>query len=271
VVALLAVIGAATLRVWAATVVAGFAAVVLLLAIAPRVIGSESEVSEGRPLRVMSANLLRGKADAAQLLEMVRDHRVEILAVQEFTPEFERRFREAGIEELLPHSSLAVRPGVIGSGIYSRYPLQPGPRGEYVTQTRATVTPERGPKLAVLSAHPSLPSSPGNIKAWEKGLRGMPDPNAEGAVWLLLGDFNATLDHAEFRDLLDRGYGDAGEQTGAGLIPTWPAIDRPFLFMPVTIDHLLYDRDRAGVREYEVLDLEGSDHRTLFAELVIGS
>ena len=40
---------------------------------------------------------------------------------------------------------------------------------------------------------------------------------------ILAGDFNATLDHAEFRALLDRGYVDAADAVGDGLTPTWPA------------------------------------------------
>jgi hypothetical protein len=37
----------------------------------------------------------------------------------------------------------------------------------------------------------------------------------------------------------------------------------------VTIDHVIYDRDRVGVRDYDVLDLPDTDHRTIYAELVI--
>jgi hypothetical protein len=40
----------------------------------------------------------------------------------------------------------------------------------------------------------------------------------------LAGDFNATLDQSEFRDVLGRGYYDAAERMGDRLNPTWPAI-----------------------------------------------
>jgi hypothetical protein len=39
----------------------------------------------------------------------------------------------------------------------------------------------------------------------------------------------------------------------------------------VTIDHVLYDRDRVGVIDFQVLDLPGSDHRTIYAGLVVGN
>ena len=41
------------------------------------------------------------------------------------------------------------------------------------------------------------------------------------------GDFNATVDHAQFRHLLSGGYRDAAEQAGAGFVPTYPT-DYPF-------------------------------------------
>jgi endonuclease/exonuclease/phosphatase (EEP) superfamily protein YafD len=51
------------------------------------------------------------------------------------------------------------------------------------------------------------------------------------------------------------------------LMPTWPAGD--LLPPPVTIDHVLAD-ERAGVRDYDVLDLRGSDHRPVLAEVSLG-
>ena len=44
---------------------------------------------------------------------------------------------------------------------------------------------------------------------------------------ILAGDFNATADHAQFRQLLKLGYRDAATEAGRGLIPTWgPRIGR---------------------------------------------
>jgi endonuclease/exonuclease/phosphatase (EEP) superfamily protein YafD len=266
--AVLAAAVAALLRQWIPAALAAVAALALVLVVAPRAVGGPDD-ADGRPLRVMAANVLRGTGDPDQLVELVREHEVEILTIQEFTPKFQRAFEDAGARELLPHAALAVREGVIGSAVYSRYPIEPGPKGEYVTQNRGTVEIEPGLKVAVLSAHPTLPSTPGNIKDWKEGLRAMPDPNAEGATWLLVGDFNATLDHEEFRDLLDRGYTDAGERMGEGLAPTWPSGWKDIQYLPVTIDHVLYDDDRVGVRDYEVLELEGSDHHPVYAELVL--
>ena len=73
-----------------------------------------------------------------------------------------------------------------------------------------------------------------------------PPATVDGPVCVLLGDFNATLDHAPLRRLLGTGYRDAADVRGAGFTPTWPYDGKP---VPgVTLDHVLADR-RVGVRD----------------------
>ena len=62
------------------------------------------------------------------------------------------------------------------------------------------------------------------------------------------------------------GYRDAADVAGEGLEPTWPQDE--YRSPPVTIDHVLADR-RIGFADYDVLDLPGSDHRAVFARLVL--
>jgi endonuclease/exonuclease/phosphatase (EEP) superfamily protein YafD len=80
---------------------------------------------------------------------------------------------------------------------------------------------------------------------------------------VVAGDFNATLDHAAFRDVLRLGYADSAAQTGNGLIPTWGPPDRAAL---LTLDHVLADR-ACAVLGYSVQAVPGSDHRAVFAEI----
>jgi endonuclease/exonuclease/phosphatase (EEP) superfamily protein YafD len=272
-VALLVAICCALLRRWSATVVAGLAALALLVAVAPRVLGGDYEGSDGLPLTVMTANVFKGQGDPEQLLSLVREHEVDVLAVQELTPKFVVGFRTAGIRQVMPHEALATRESVGGSGLYSRHDLSPGGSGDdEFLQMSADV--EYPVPLSVVSVHPVPPTSRSAVRSWESVLDRFgdlpPDEEDFGAVRLLLGDFNATLDQGAFRDLLDRGYVDAGEETGGGLAATWPAFDKSFGYLPVTIDHLLAERDNVlGVRDYEVLELEGSDHRPVVATLVL--
>ena len=83
---------------------------------------------------------------------------------------------------------------------------------------------------------------------------------------ILAGDFNATLDHREFRKLLDRGYLDAADAVGEGLTPTWPTSSRKRRALPLTIDHVLVDR-RVRVERVTVVRIPGSDHRAVIAVL----
>jgi endonuclease/exonuclease/phosphatase (EEP) superfamily protein YafD len=267
-VAVLATAVALVLRQWPAAALAALATVALMAVIAPRAIGGPDSM-EGVPVRVMSANVLHGHANVAQLVDFARDRDADVLCVEEFTPEFAQGLDSAGIGRLLPHRVLSVQEGVSGSGIYSRYPLRRLPFGT-ISSTRAVAAVAPGMQVDLTAVHNlPTPTSGGAVDGWADSLGLLPGASANGPVQVLAGDFNATVDQSEFRDLLDRGYYDAAERMGDGLTPTWPAIRGRNRYLPVTIDHVLYDRDRAGVRDYDVLDLDRSDHRTVFAALVL--
>ncbi len=256
------------LRRWAAAFVAGTAALLLVLAVAPRVIGNGAD-GEGPELRVMSANVLKGQGLPEQLLQEARERDVEILTIQELTPKIARDLDRIGIRDDFPHAVLSPQVGVSGGGVYSRYPATRLPNSYLeFTQARARIAPPGREPLDVVSVHPVPPTSSRAIGQWRAGLDSLPEPDAPG-LQLLLGDFNATFDHSEFREILDQGYLDAGEQAGGGLIPTWPDIPKPFRYLPVTIDHLVCEADACGVTDYAVLDLKGSDHRPVYAELAL--
>lgn len=269
--ALVVAIAALALRQWIPAGVAGFAVLVLAILIAPRVLGGEqASASDGPSVRVLSANVLRGRGDAEQLLGEVRERRVDVLAVQELTPDLIIELDDLGIRDELPYRTLEPREDVAGSGIYSRHPIDDlGTVGALTfQQSRALVmTPDAD--LDVTSVHPRPPTGSDETDLWRAGIDDLPRPEDDDATQLLLGDFNATLDQPEFREVLDRGYVDAADEVGEGLTATWPALHRSFRYLPVTIDHIVFERDRMSVSEFEVLELDGSDHRPVFAELVI--
>jgi len=271
-VAVVATILALALRQWRAAALAAFALISLGAVIAPRAIGGPDDI-QGAPVRLMSANVFRGGGDAETLVRFARERRVDFLCVEELTPEFAARLDTAGMASLLPHRVLSVHKGVSGSGIYSRFPLRrlSLPAVNIINSTRAEATLGLGRVLDVAAIHNlPLPASQQGTDGWAEGLRRMPTPASEGPLQVLAGDFNATLDQSDFGDLLDRGYYDAAERMGDGLIPTWPEIRPRARYLPVTIDHILYDRHRIGIRDFQVLTLPGSDHRTIYAELVVG-
>jgi len=250
---------AVALRNWAAAAVAVVATAYLAAVVLPRAIGNETTSAAGRDtLTVLSANVYLGKVDPDALIEMVDRLDPDILSVQELTPSFAEKLRQAGIERRLPHSVLMAQPKGRGGGLYARFPLTPLPR-----QTHFLF---RMPRARLIAVHPQPPSM--SFDGWREGLESMPAPG-RGAPWILAGDFNATFDQAEFRDIVDSGYRDAGDATGNGLEPTWPDPNESiYPWGLITIDHVLAD-NRLGVAGYGVEDLHGSDHRAVHAQLVL--
>jgi endonuclease/exonuclease/phosphatase family metal-dependent hydrolase len=281
---------ALALRRWWPAGVAALAAVALIAVVAPRAIGGAAG-AEGPTLRVLTANLLAGAGETQTLARLVREHEVDVLAVQEFTPEAAARLDALGLAELMPHRRLNPVAGTAGSALYSRFPLtgtgvRQNPGG--FTQAYGTLTVPGAAPATVESVHPAAPGSLDRLGDWERDLDGQPRATPDGPVRILAGDFNSTLDHAPLRRLISSGYRDAAEAAGAGLTGTWgpylpdrhrssdgvPAIRRMMARItgdripPVTIDHVLVDR-RVGVRDVSVLRLPGSDHRPVYAELAL--
>jgi endonuclease/exonuclease/phosphatase family metal-dependent hydrolase len=222
-------------------------------------------------MTVLTSNLYLGRADAPALVDAVRRHRVDVLAVQELTPDAARRLRVAGLEELLPHAVLTAEFGASGTGIWTRLPVEAVPvvPGTTFATPRARVTAPGGVPVTVTAAHPFPPLHDVGVRSWRgdlAALRAAVD-RTQGAQ-VVAGDFNATRDHAPFRRLLDGGLRDAADVVGAGAYPgmTWPADRR---FPPVMrLDHVLVSREFA-VREVAVLEVPGSDHRGVVSVLDI--
>jgi endonuclease/exonuclease/phosphatase (EEP) superfamily protein YafD len=248
---------------------AALAAAALTAAVAGRTVRKPGRPADGPPLRLLTGNLLAGRADAATVIGLVGSTAADVLLVQELTDDAVERLRLAGLPGLLPHQVIMpAERGALGSGIYARYPLSEGlplPAG-HITRCSARLQLPGGGSAQLVCVHlppPKAPLSPRATASWRAELAALPVPGADPVI--LAGDFNSTLDHAAFRGLLRRGYADAAARAGRGLDLTWGPgpRGRPAL---LTIDHVLADR-RCAVRRTSVHQLPGSDHRALFAEL----
>jgi endonuclease/exonuclease/phosphatase (EEP) superfamily protein YafD len=253
------VVVAVVLRRRLMALVALVPAVALTAVVAPRALGGPQDaVAGGQPVSVMTANLRRGAADPRALMALVRTHHVELLSLQELTPEAAVLLDAAGLEEAFPHRILDPRAGARGSGILSRHPLRderfsppPGP-----AMPEATVLVPGAQPLVVKAVHPVAPGI-GGMWRWERDLDGLPSATPGGAMRMLAGDFNATLDHKRMRRLLGTGYADAADTVGDGLRATYSLVQ---------IDHVLVDR-RARVTAAAFHDVPGSDHAAMTATI----
>jgi endonuclease/exonuclease/phosphatase family metal-dependent hydrolase len=244
--------------------------IVLVVALAlvgmllPRAFASAQPPAHGGKLRVMSSNQYLGRADVKTVVQLVRDNQVDVLNLLELTRREVAEFERAGLFELLPYRVFKPQSGGAGSGIASRYPLtELSLAGPSLMEQPSARVELGGTSVEIVAVHPIPPTT--DAAQWKKELAGLPRPDTKGPVRILAGDFNSTVDHATFRDLLSGGYTDAAVNRGEGFTPTWPS---SFFPPPVTIDHVLVD-PRVAVDAYRVLDVPDSDHKAVFAELTL--
>jgi len=247
-------------------VAAALAGSALAAVVMPRAIKRQQPDARGPILRVLTANLLAGRASEDAVVDLVWRSRADVLFVQELTDDATSRLKQAGLNDLLPHSVTdASSAGPCGSGIYTRFPLSDGPAIKPISVAQPTARMElpAGQVVDLVCVHPQPPTpvtSRRKAARWRKELSVLPRPAEVPRV--LAGDFNATFDHSHFRRLLRLGYADAAAQKGKGLVPTWGPKGKPAL---LTIDHVLLDA-RCAVLQVSVHTLPGTDHRAVFTE-----
>ncbi|MEU5872098.1 endonuclease/exonuclease/phosphatase family protein [Glycomyces sp. NPDC047369] len=262
----------AAVRHWAALAVTGAAVIALAAVLVPRATADEAPAAGGAEFTVMSVNLYVGQTDLGKVVDLVEEHRPDLLSVQELTPGAAEGLAGLGLEELLPYAILEPDELAVGTGLYSAHPLERittvGRDGIFY-QIGAEVDLGGG-SVRFMAVHTAAPATPERIPLWEKDFAQMPRPDG-GVPWVLAGDFNATLDHDNLRGLLADGYTDAADAVGEGLTPTWRPIEGGYLnglVRPpaVTLDHVLAE-DGLAVLDYAVLGKDGSDHAPVLATL----
>lgn len=257
---------ALVLRAWPAAIAGGLTVLVFGLVLMGRTMADDQPAAAGRELTVVSHNMLAGGADAGQLMDLVRRNDADMLALQELTPEAVAALRAEGLEDQLPHYVNQNRWAVAGAGLWSREPLVQTDRDRDPNRWPApeAIVPRLG--VQIRSLHPNPPMQPSGVETWKRDLEELPaTPGAHGLPRILVGDYNATLDNRQLREVIDRGYVDAADAVGEGLEFTWPN-GRGAL----TIDHLLADR-RVRVLSYATARIDGSDHRALVVRLRLPS
>ncbi len=161
----------------------------------------------------------------------------------------------AGLHTLLQNGEVLPSRYTSGGGIWSRHELrarEPSRRRGFGASPQVTIeVPAHGP-LLVDAVHPLPPIS---AAAMDRGARR-----------ILVGDFNATLDHRALREVLDRGWVDAAAARGAGLHPTFHGLPMGEPVPPVTLDHVLVDQ-QVLVEDVRTRQVPGTDHRLVLVRL----
>jgi endonuclease/exonuclease/phosphatase family metal-dependent hydrolase len=221
------------------------------------------------PIRVLTVNLHNGGADPQALTVLSRD--TDLLIVQELPPELAEDL--GPLESEFAYRVLDPRPSSAGAGVWSRYPIVQSSRDDSYTLGLLTLTvrpPASVSDVAVLNVHLAGPY-PQPIDRWREeiaALRSTMNEAPHGAgrpAVIVVGDFNATADMRPLRLLLRNGFTDAREQSGAGLMRTFPA-DRSWPPL-LGIDQILtLNATASDVRTERV---PGTDHLGLRATIHI--
>lgn len=249
----------------------GLAVLVVTLSLSsllgPRFLAEEQPPAKGPHLRIMAANLRAGLADAHTLVDLVRKHKVDVLTMPELTPDAVSALDRAGLSKVLPYTVFDDRPGGDGSGIASNLPLRQIVLVDDSTlsQPSAVVDLPGNDDIEVTAVHIQPPLNGPDARTWREELAGLPKSTPDKRPRILAGDFNATQDHVAFRELIDHGYADAGEETGEGMLATWSSWPTG---PPLTIDHIVTDT-RCAISSYAVYDLPNSDHKAVMAEVIL--
>jgi endonuclease/exonuclease/phosphatase (EEP) superfamily protein YafD len=242
---------------------------------APTAVAASRTVRGEDDVRVLTANAEYGRADAAALVAQVRHRQVDILTVQELTPDLVTRLDAAGLGRELPFHALRPETGFSGTGIWSRWALTPldDVRGTHSATPRAVVRPPAGPALTVIAVHPIAPAGHNAERTWREDLRQVRAAILEAmggsrtTPVVVAGDFNATRDHALFRDLLAPGLEDALDSAPN---PPWLGFTFPAgrRYPPIMrLDHVLHTAPGLTCLSAATITVPGTDHRAVVATL----
>jgi endonuclease/exonuclease/phosphatase (EEP) superfamily protein YafD len=254
-------------RWWTGSAVVALAGALLQAAwAAPAYLGRHP--SQEPTLTVLQLNTWKGQADPAAVVQLVRDRDADVVVLEELDAAAASRLAAAGLERVLPHRAGDPDRGVM---VFSRWPLR---HAEQLPVSKGGVRVEvAAPRpFWLVGLHTTQPLM--STTGWLRDLREVRRVVARTpGSRVVVGDFNATVDHGPMRALFGSGLRDAAERANAGFQPTWPSGDAvrvlgvPIPVSLATLDHVLVSR-RFGVVATRTIAVSGSDHKALVVGLV---
>ena len=220
----------------------------------------------GSTLRVMTLNAYFGQADVEQIVRLVEQQGVDVLALEEVTAEMTARLDASALPGLLPYRV----GGSTGQQIWSSLPLYDEAADEVgfrVSPMCAATVRVGDEELRFVAVHTTAPVRTWGAQ-WASSIELVgtlaDEPYRQGEPrYVLMGDFNATYDHRVFREMLGDRFSDAARSSGAGIDFTWPAslggVSVPQL---ISIDHVILDEGVLAA-QMQTVTVEGTDHQAL--------
>lgn len=211
-------------------------------------------------LTVVSANVGMAQAHPERLLRDVEEVDADVLVLLEADRWFVEALDEAGARDRFPHRVISDDDPPDATAVLSREPFEEVAAPE-LTFASAAIRIESG--LIVRGVHAAPPL--GDLATdWRRDLSGIDAwSRTTSGPLVVAGDFNASASHPAFRRLC---RGDDALRGCGGIFarPTWAP---PGWIALLPLDHVLV-RD-AAVAERGSFAVEGSDHRAVWARVVV--
>jgi endonuclease/exonuclease/phosphatase (EEP) superfamily protein YafD len=207
-------------------------------------------------LEVASVNLLFSNDRIDDVIEEMDRLTADVIVFTEYTDEHQAALLASPVAERYPYRTDRAGPRGDGVATWSALPVEVGEHPDTdSTSIDVTVSGPDGP-IRVVAVHFKTPLD--DFESWGHDLRAAAKigRTADGPM-LLIGDFNASYWHPDFRRVLDAGFVDAHTAAGLGLSTSWPTTwpIPPF----VRLDHALTTSELVAT-DVEDFDVPGSDH-----------
>jgi endonuclease/exonuclease/phosphatase (EEP) superfamily protein YafD len=252
------------------------AALVVGLALTGAALTAPREVSDGDPppagtreLTIMVANVLGGGADAGAVAKVIQERKPDLVSLPEAQVDVREKIN-AHLKGLVyngytqqPNDSAVSATSVLVSSSLGAVRFstdQPATSFGHIV-----ITGGRLGELRLIAYH-GYPPLPDEVTRWKQDLEVLKGWCAQDPPTIVAGDFNATTDHADFRQALGSNCRSVAPSVGAGLEGTWPS-DRPAMAR-TQIDHVLVTRGLLPGR-FTTYRIEGSDHRAVVATVSV--
>jgi endonuclease/exonuclease/phosphatase (EEP) superfamily protein YafD len=237
--------------------------------IGPWFVAAPAPAAAGPTIRILSANLYFGRADARTVVEAGRA--ADVLVLTEITVSARERLRALGIDRDFGYEAGGRLPerGAVGTLVLSRFPLtglEPLPTEVDHQNWLVTVDAPGIGTVRLAAVHPSPPLRGRSTWAADHRLLREALGRQSGPV-IVSGDFNAVPSHWPMRRLHADGFRTSVDLAGTGWQPTWPA-RRSGLPPVVAIDHVLLSPQLTATAAGTVR-LPGSDHLGVTATVAL--
>lgn len=224
----------------------------------------QPQSNSGRHLRIVSANLYSGNAQAHQALRNLLNYEPDVLVLLEVSPEWMLSIGE--VRQTFPYGKVLARDDNFGIALLSKIPLQDITQKNLGSAGVPSLIAEiADPSLTIVATHPLPPMGMAYSDRRNRQLEDIAEHcgKLSGHV-VVAGDLNITPWSVHFGHLLRKGNL-RDSSLGMGIQPTWPAwTGWPWL----PIDHLLVSQ-HITVQDRTVGEASGSDHHPVIVDLLI--